>query len=40
MGTAHNVNAGSILSLVLMVIILISMMVMNRFDNGEDAVIL
>lgn len=40
MGTAHNVNAGSILSLVLMVIILISMMIMNRFDNGEDAVIL
>lgn len=39
-GTAHNVNAGSILSLVLMVIILISMAIMNRFDNGEDAVIL
>ena len=39
-GTAHNVNAGSILALVLMVIILISMAIMNRFDNGEDAVIL
>lgn len=39
-GTAHNVNAGSMLSLVLMVIILISMAIMNRVDSGEDAVIL
>ncbi len=37
---AHNYNAGSILSLVLMIVILISMAIMNRFDNGEDAVIM
>ena len=40
LGTAHNLNAGSLLSLVLMVIILISMAIMNRFDNGEDVVIM
>lgn len=39
-GTTHNIHAGSALSLVLMIIILISMAIMNRFDNGEDAVIL
>lgn len=39
-GTANNLHAGSILSLVLMVIILISLAVMNRFDSGEDAAIM
>lgn len=39
-GTTHNIHAGSALSLVLMIIILISMAIMNRFDNGEDAVIM
>ncbi len=36
-GGSFNMQAGSMLSLVLMVIILISMAIMNRFDNGEDA---
>lgn len=39
-GASYNMNAGSMLSLVLMIIILISMAIMNRFDAGEDAVIM
>ncbi len=36
-GTAINYHFGAALSLILMVLILISMAVMNRFSDGEDA---
>ncbi len=36
-GTAINYHFGAALSLILMVLILISMAVMNRFTDGEDA---
>lgn len=39
-GSANNMNAGSMLSLVLMIVILISIAIMNRFDRGEDTVIM
>lgn len=35
-GQGADMHAGSMLSLVLMIVILISIAVMNRFDNGED----
>lgn len=35
-GQGANMHVGSTLSLVLMIVILISIAVMNRFDNGED----
>lgn len=38
-GAASDMNAGSMLSLVLMVIIVICMAIMNKFDNGEDSAI-
>lgn len=36
LGSAYNPNLGSAISLVLMVLILISMGIMNQFDEGED----
>lgn len=39
-GTAPDMHAGSILSLVLMIVILISMAIMNHFDDAEDVVIM
>lgn len=39
-GSANNMNAGSMLSLVLMIVILISIAIMNRFDSGEDTAIM
>ena len=38
-GAGANMNAGSMLSFVLMVIIVICMAIMNKFDNGEDSAI-
>lgn len=37
--TAYNYNLGAAMSLVLMVIILISMAVMNRYSDGEESVV-
>ncbi|MEA4831486.1 MAG: ABC transporter permease [Oscillospiraceae bacterium] len=39
-GSSPNINMGSMLSLVLMIIIVISMAIMNRFDKGEDAILI
>lgn len=38
-GAGANMNAGSMLSFVLMFIIVICMAIMNKFDNGEDSAI-
>lgn len=38
-GTGANMNAGSMLSFVLMIIIVICMAIMNKFDNGENSAI-
>lgn len=38
-GVSANNHIGSMLSLVLMIIILISMAIMNKFDSGEDSAI-
>ena len=38
LGGSYDPNLGSALSLVLMVLILISMGIMNEFDNGEGEV--
>lgn len=38
-GAASDMNAGSMLSFILMVIIVICMAIMNKFDNGEDSAI-
>ncbi|MBO4264513.1 MAG: ABC transporter permease [Clostridia bacterium] len=37
--TAYNYNLGAAMSLVLMVLILISMAVMNRYSDGEESVV-
>lgn len=38
-GAGADMNAGSMLSFILMICIVICMAVMNRFDNGEDSAI-